>query len=60
MVDDKPDGDAESAGGGVVDAPEWFEVEGDGGVTKRRRRRSAVAGAGGSFPSRSAPPSRSD
>ena len=28
MVDDKPDGDAESAGGGVVDAPEWFDVEG--------------------------------
>ena len=34
MVDDKPDGDAESAGGGVVDVPEWFEVEGDGGVAQ--------------------------
>ena len=32
MVVDKPDGDAEIPGGGVVDAP-WFEVvEGVGGV----------------------------
>ena len=50
MVDDKPDGDAESAGGGVVDAPEWFDVEGVDSVAHWRRRRGAVAGTGGGFP----------
>ena len=34
MVDDEPDGDAQSAAGGVVDALEWFKVEGDGDVTQ--------------------------
>jgi len=49
MVEDEPDGDVQNAGGGVVDEPERFEVEGVDSVATGRQARGA-----------SAPPSRSD
>ena len=53
--DDELDGDARSAV--VVDAPEWFKVEGVGGVAQGQRHRS---GAGGGFPLLQRLPLRSD
>jgi len=61
MVDDKPDGDAESAGGGVVDAPEWFEskttcsTSAGGGAVELQWRQRRLLGAAG-FPSLPASP----
>ena len=37
MVEDEPDGDVQNAGGGVVDKPEGFEVEGVDSVAPGRR-----------------------
>ena len=51
MVEDEPDGDVQNAGGGVVDEPEGFEVEGVDSVATGSRWWLPVA---------SAPPSRSD
>ena len=38
MVDNEPDSGAQRASGGVLGAPEWFEVEGDGVVQGQHRR----------------------
>ena len=51
VLEDEPDGDVQNAGGGVVVEPERFEVEGVDSVADGRRRRGAVAGTGGGFPS---------
>ena len=44
MVEDEPDGDVQNAGGGVVDKPEGFEVEGVDSMAPGRRARGGADG----------------
>ena len=52
MVEDEPDGDVQNAGGGVVDEPEGFEVEGVDSVAPGRRARGGAGGGGGTVQQR--------
>jgi len=46
MIEDEPDGDVQNAGGGVVDEPEGFEVEGVDSVAPGRWARGGAGGGG--------------